>query len=539
MTRYLALKFSFCKRGDYRDGEKGEYKMKKQKLPIGIQTFNKIREDDYIYIDKTKEALELIGNYTYTFLSRPRRFGKSLFLDTLHNIFEGKKELFEGLYIYDKWDWNITYPVIKISWDGNLQTTYNLQTVAVNSLNQNQQRLDIDCTETQNLSMCFLELIQKSYKKYNQKVVILIDEYDRPILDTIDNLEQSKLNREFIKGMYSVMKGADEYIKFVFLTGVSKFSKASIFSGLNMLEDISLTPKFGNICGYTQSNIENEFLPYLDGVDLEKVREWYNGYNFLKDDVYNPFDLLKFIKNDYRFSNYWFSSGTPTFLIKLIEQNSYFLPKLSNLIVGEQILDSFDIENINLEVILYQAGYLTIDKMIEKRRGGIEYKLKLPNMEVKNSLNDILIDFLTHQHSEKFKFQDNLYDGLIDNDLELFKDSLISVFASIPNDNYRKNKIANYEGFYASVIYVYLQSLGLDIIGEDVTNKGRIDLTIKIDNYIYIIEFKVGTENALTQIKEKNYAQKYLNEGKNIYLVGINFDEEERNICGFEWEMVR
>ncbi|MEA3492365.1 MAG: AAA family ATPase [Campylobacterota bacterium] len=516
----------------------GNLTMKLKKLPIGIQTFKIIREEDYIYIDKTKEALELIENYKYTFLSRPRRFGKSLFLDTLHNIFEGKKELFEGLYIYDKWDFDTTYPVIKISWDGNLQTTNNLERVAYDMLQENQRRLNIECIDDENLSMCFLQLIRDTYKKYNQRVVILIDEYDRPILDTIDNLEQSKLNREFIKGMYSVMKGADAYIKFVFLTGVSKFSKASIFSGLNMLEDISLTPKFGNICGYTQANVENEFLPYLDGVDLEKVKEWYNGYNFLKDDVYNPFDLLKFIKNDYKYSNYWFASGTPTFLIKLIEKSNYFLPKLSSLEVGEEILNSFDIENINLEVILYQAGYLTIDEMIEKRRGGIGYKLKLPNMEVKNSLNDVLIDFLTNQTSEKNIYQDKLYDALIDNDLELLKTSLISMFASIPHHNYTNNRIQDYEGFYASVVYVYLQSLGLDIIGEDVTNLGRIDLTIRIENLIYIIEFKVGNENALKQIKDKNYAQKYLSEGKDIYLVGINFDKVEKNLSGFEWERV-
>jgi len=191
-----------------------------KKLPIGIQTFSKIIEENYIYIDKTKEAYELIDDYTYTFLSRPRRFGKSLFLDTLKNIFEGKKELFEGLYIYDKWDWETTYLVIKISWDGNLQTTYNLERVALNSFRKNQERLGIVCEEQNNISVCFDELIQKSYEKYNQKVVILIDEYDRPILDTIDNIEQSRLNREFIKGMYSVMKGADEYIKFVFLTGI-------------------------------------------------------------------------------------------------------------------------------------------------------------------------------------------------------------------------------------------------------------------------------------------------------------------------------
>jgi len=509
-----------------------------KKLPIGIQTFKEIRDENYIYIDKTKEALELIENYKYTFLSRPRRFGKSLFLDTLHNIFEGKKERFEGLYIYDKWDFGITYPVIKISWDGNLRTTYNLQTVAINSLNQNQKRLGIDCKETENLSMCFLELIQKSYEKYNQRVVILIDEYDRAILDTIDNLEQSKHNREFIKGMYSVMKGADAYIKFVFLTGVSKFSKASIFSGLNMLSDISLDEPYGNICGYTHQNIQNEFSEYINSVDLEKLKEWYNGYNFLKDPVYNPFDILQFFAKGKRYKNYWFETGTPTFLIKLIEQNGYFLPKLSNLVVGEQLINSFDIENINLEVILYQSGYLTIDEMIiDEDLDIIEYRLKLPNKEVKQSFNDYIIQTLLKKSDYNID-KKQIIIALRGANLESFKDAFVSIFSSIPYNNYTKNEIPNYEGFYASIIYVYLQSLGLDIIGEDITNCGRIDLTVKIDRYIYIIEFKVGKENALAQIKAKNYAQKYLSEDKDIYLVGMNFDEEVRNICGFEWERV-
>jgi len=512
--------------------------MNLNRLPIGIQTFSQIREDNYIYIDKTKEAFELIESYKYTFLSRPRRFGKSLFLDTLHNIFEGNKELFEGLYIYDKWDFDTTYPVIKISWDGNLQTSNNLEKVAINSLNQNQKRLDIECKDRQNLSMCFLELIQKSYEKYNQRVVILIDEYDRPILDTIDNLEQSKLNREFIKGMYSVMKGADAYIKFVFLTGVSKFSKASIFSGLNMLSDISLHQNYGNICGYTQSNIENEFLPYLNGVDLTKVKEWYNGYNFLKDDVYNPFDILQFIDNGYKFKNYWFATGTPTFLIKLIEKNSYFLPRLANLKVGEQILDSFDIENINLEVILYQAGYLTIDEMvIDEDLDIIEYKLKLPNKEVKQSFNDYIIQTLLKKTDYNID-KKQIIIALREANLESFKDAFVTIFSAIPYNNYTQNNMQNYEGFYASIIYIYLQSLGVDIIGEDVTNKGRIDLTLKIENKIYIIEFKVGKENALAQIKEKDYAKKYLQDNKEIFLVGINFDKSEKNISGFEWERI-
>jgi hypothetical protein len=512
--------------------------MSLKKLPIGIQTFSKIIEDNCLYIDKTEEIYELITNYNYTFLARPRRFGKSLFCDTLQNVFEGNKELFKGLYIYDKWDWNTTYPVIKISWDGRLLSVDDLNKRASKILEDNQKKLDIECQEFNYLPNCFEELIEKTYEKYNQKVVILIDEYDRPILDVIEDSEQAIKHREYIKGLYSIIKGCDQYIKFAFLTGVSKFSKASIFSGLNMLEDLSLVPKFGNICGYTQNDVETTFLPYLDGVDLDKLKKWYNGYNFLKDDVYNPYDLLKFIKNDYKYSNYWFTSGTPTFLIKLIEQNNYFLPQLSNLTLGEQMLDSFDVKNIDFEVLLYQAGYLTIENMIEQNRGGIRYKLKLPNMEVKQSFNDMVIDFLTNQKTLKVKFQDDIYDALCNADLTLFENSFKSIFASIPYNNYAGNNIQEYEGFYASLIYVYLQSLGLDIIGEDVTNQGRIDLTVKINDLIYILEFKVGNSNALAQIKARNYHQKYLTDSDNIYLVGINFSKDDKNISTFQWEKV-
>ena len=323
-----------------------------KKLPIGIQTFSHIREENYIYVDKTEDALEVIENYKYAFLSRPRRFGKSLFLDTLRNIFEGKRELFEGLYIYDKWDWSIKYPVIKIDWAGDMQTLDSLKSTAIGIFRNNQDRLKVECEDVKVPSTCFSELIQKTYKKYNQKVVILIDEYDKPILDVIENREQAKINREFIKALYTVIKANDEYIRFAFLTGVSKFSKASIFSGLNMLTDISLMPKFGNICGYTQNDLETTFKEYLKEANMQKIKEWYNGYNFLKDDLYNPFDILQFIDNELMYDNYWFRSATPTFLIKLIEKNNYFLPKLSNLVVGKELVDSFDVENISLEVIL-------------------------------------------------------------------------------------------------------------------------------------------------------------------------------------------
>ena len=511
-----------------------------KKLPIGIQTFSEIIEGNYVYIDKTEEAYKLIQEYKYVFLSRPRRFGKSLFLDTLKELFEGNKKLFEGLYIYDKWNWNEKYPVIKISWAGNFQTLKGLKQVAFDVFKTNQESLGVICDNVNDPASCFRDLIHRAYKKYNQKVVILIDEYDKPILDVIENIEQAKINREFIKGLYSIIKDNDAYIKFAFLTGVSKFSKASIFSGLNMLTDISLNPKYGNICGYTQKDIETSFLPYFKDVDLEKVKKWYNGYNFLKDNVYNPFDILQFISNEFVFDNYWFESGTPSFLIKLIKERNYFLPSLTNLILDKKILSSFDIENIDLEVILYQSGYLTINEVRETPFETIEYKLTIPNKEVKISLNDIIIKYLLNK-SDSNREKSSLYLSLLNGNLKEFEETLRSIFASIPYNNYSNNFIQNYEGFYATIVYIYLQSLGLDIIGEDVTNKGRIDLSVFIEDKIYIIEFKVDAAKgeALKQLKEKNYAEKYLNKSSEIYLVGIEFDSKERNIVNFELEILK
>ena len=510
--------------------------MQLKKLPIGIQTFQNIINEGYLYIDKTKEAYELIENYKYTFLSRPRRFGKSLFLDTLQEIFQGNAKLFKGLYIYDKWDWSQKYPVIKISFSGDLRSQESLKENILATLKDNQEALHVRCVNNTNIGLCLKELIKRVYEKHDQHVVVLIDEYDKAILDNLDQMDIAIQNRESIKSFYAVLKDSDRYLKFVFLTGVIKFSRASIFSGLNMLSDISLNRKFGNICGYTQKDVERTFLPYLDGADLQKVKEWYNGYNFLKDDVYNPFDLLEFIQNEFKFSNYWFVTGTPTFLIKLIEKNNYFLPKLSNLCIGEELLDSFDIENINFEVILYQTGYLTIDYVEVDEDDALLYHLKLPNKEVRKSFNNFIINYL---YKDTSLLNRDLAKALRSANLQEFETMLRSIFASIPYNNFTNNTMQNYEGFYASVVYVYLQSLGLEIIGEDVTHLGRIDLSVKTQDSIYLIEFKVGSEDALSQIKEKKYYEKYLKEQKDIYLIGINFDKKEKQISKFEYEKLR
>ncbi len=506
-----------------------------QKLPIGIQTLDKIRKGNYLYIDKTKEAYKLINTYQYVFLSRPRRFGKSLFLDTLKNIFEGNKELFKGLYIYDKYDFEDKYPVIKISFNsGDFGTSLSFQEELHQILDKNERDLQVPVHSELKSVGRFKRLIEEVYTKYKKSVVILVDEYDKPILDNIDNVKKRKKRRKDLKNFYEVIKDSDMYIRFAFLTGVSKFSKVNIFSGLNNIEDISLTPAYGNICGYTQYNIETDFKEYLQPVDLAKLKEWYNGYNFLKDNVYNPFDILLFIRNNFVYDNYWFETGTPSFLMELIKTKNYHLPNLEKITLGGEILKSFDINNIKLEVLLYQTGYLTIEKVLESFDGTQNYKLCIPNKEVKLSLHREIINQLYDDYGVENR--ENLYYSLINGNLDDFKITLKSLFASIPYNNYTKNNINIYEGFYASVIYVYLSSLGLPLHAENPTNKGRLDLNIEIDNKIYIIEFKMGDENALRQIKEKRYYEKFLNQNKEIYLVGINFNEDDKNISNFEWE---
>ncbi len=302
-----------------------------KKLPIGIQTFQKIREDDYVYVDKTDLAVQLIDRYQYVFLSRPRRFGKSLFLDTLHNLFEGKKELFTGLAAEKEHDWSKKYPVIKISFGGgNFRSKEGLAENLAMILRQNGKRLGISGTSA-SPDVWFNELIQNTVEQYNQPVVILIDEYDKPILDNIDQPEMAAFTRETLKAFYSVIKNNDAHIRFAFLTGVTKFSKVSVFSGINNIVDISLKPLFATVCGYTQHDLEMVFAEHLEGADMTEVKRWYDGYHFMGEHVYNPFDILLFLDNNKLFKSYWFETATPTFLVKLLHQKQFFLPDLSSI----------------------------------------------------------------------------------------------------------------------------------------------------------------------------------------------------------------
>ena len=509
-----------------------------KKLPIGIQTFSKIREDDYTYIDKTKVALKLIDRGQYYFLSRPRRFGKSLFLDTLKNIFEGKKELFKGLYIYDKWDFEDKYPVIKISFGAGLhKDVEELKLTVQDLLEDNERRLKLNCTNRNRHKKCLQELIRVAYEKYNKKVVILIDEYDKPILDNITNKETAKEMRDELKNIYSVIKDSDEYIKFVFITGVSKFSKVNLFSGLNNIEDITVDANYATICGYTHHDIKTTFKEHLKGVDLELLKEWYNGYNYMGDKVYNPFDILLFISKGFDFRNYWWSTGNPGFLIELLKQKQYFIPEIENYEATDALLDSFEVEHIDLIALLWQTGYLTIKEKISDEFG-VTYKLAVPNKEIQISLNSLIIDYLTEQKGKKIAYRRDLLKILRDANLEAFEKTIKALFASIPYNNFTNNQIQNYEGYYASVIYAYLASLGVETITEDTTNRSRIDLTLKFKDKVYIFEFKAVNEpegKSLEQIKERRYFEKY-QEYDDIYLIGIEFCKREKNVCNFTWE---
>ena len=511
-----------------------------KKLPIGIQTFSEIITRGYTYVDKTEIAHSLITRGKYYFLSRPRRFGKSLFLDTLKEIFESNKELFKGLFIYDKWDWEVKYPVLRISLGSGVhKSIIDLSENLLWILKKTERDLGINCKNNLKPKQCFEHLLISAYQKYNQKVVILIDEYDKPILDNITDKEIAREMRDVMKDFYSIIKDNDAYVQFVFITGVSKFSKMNLFSGLNNLEDITLHPDYGNICGYTHNDLLTVFNKHLKGADMDKVKQWYNGYNYFGDKVYNPFDILLFISNRFEFRNYWWSTGNPSFLIDMLKTQNYYIPELENFTANEEILNTFDVEKIELVAMLWQTGYLTITDRIEDIFG-IEYKLGIPNKEISISLNNLFITYLTNQTTEKLKQQKRLLNMLRNVDLDGFKDALFSLFASIPYNNFTNNKLPEYEGYYASVMYAYLTSIGLDIIPEDITNLGRMDLSVKLEDKVFIFEFKLtekATGKSLKQIKEKRYWEKF-QDFKNIYLIGIEFSREKRNIIGYEWERI-
>jgi hypothetical protein len=511
----------------------------RKKLPIGIQTFREIREEDHYYVDKTGFALRLITEGKSYFLSRPRRFGKSLLLDTLAELFEGNEPLFRGLYCHSRWDWSVKYPVIRLNLgQGLVQSVTELQQLLGEQIRQHQICFGVT-SDTERLSGQLQQLIERSHARYGQRVVVLVDEYDKPILDHLAEPELARAMRDQLRDIYSVLKGSDAHLKFVFLTGVSKFSKVSLFSGLNNLEDITVNRDFSALCGYTGHDVESVFGPELEGLDRETIRRWYNGYNWTGEAVYNPFDLLLLFRNR-EFRPYWFETGTPTFLIEFLTRRRFFVPQLSQTFASESLLSAFDVDKILPEALLWQTGYLTFSGTNRQAGGRLHYGLTYPNLEVQAALNDHLFKAFVQDEREAENAESRLWQLLKTSDLSGLKQHLSALFASIPYNWHVQNDMARFEGYYASVFYSHLAALGLDLQPEDVTHQGRIDLSLRCEDQIYLFEFKLAERfpgvSPLQQIRDRGYADKFAAEGLPIHCIGIVFSEQARNVI--EWEQV-
>ena len=510
--------------------------MTRKILPIGIQTFREIRDGDHYYVDKTDFARRLIGEGKYYFLSRPRRFGKSLFLDTLGELFAGNEPLFRGLHIHEHWDWQTRYPVIRLSFGGGvIRSPDELEGKIQDLLDENARRLGISA-DGRTLSGRFARLIREAGQE--RRVVVLVDEYDKPILDNLGRPELARELRDELRNLYSVIKDSDAHIRFAFLTGVSKFSKVSLFSGLNNLRDITLSREYSAICGYTEEDLACVFAPEFEGLDRARIRLWYNGYNWTGEAVYNPFDVLLLFE-ERQFRPWWFETGTPTFLVDLLTERETWLPRLGHLETDATLLSAFEVDHIATEALLFQSGYLTIERE-EEISGTYFYQLRYPNREVYQSLNGALLSAWTPPDQTEVQHRKSLHRLLLANDFAGLERLFTAFFASIPNDWYRNNPIARYEGYYASVFYAYFAALGLDLTPEESSHAGRLDLALRFNGQVYLFEFKVvelePEGRALQQIKERGYADKYRADGRPIHLIGVEFSRERRQVVGFAVE---
>jgi hypothetical protein len=364
----------------------------RKKLPVGIQTLSEIVGKGFYYVDKTPYALRLVEQSKYIFLSRPRRFGKSLFLDTLKELFEGNRDLFAGLYAEEHWDWSHTHPVIRLSFgEGVMRNREDLDARIRYQLSTSREQLGIpDAAHSYDIPGDFQDLIASAHAKYGAQAVVLVDEYDKPILDNLTQPDAAIELREGLKNFYSVLKGADPHLRFCMVTGVSKFSKVSLFSGLNNLNDITLDRAYSALCGYTDHDIDTVFAPELPGLDRKKIREWYNGYNWRGESVYNPFDLL-LLFDKREFNAWWFESAPPSFLVKAIVERGFYTPRLEKLQTSLDLLGRFDVEDFTIEAMLFQMGYLTIHEFEEPIPGLHAVTLGYPNLGVKTSLNKALL----------------------------------------------------------------------------------------------------------------------------------------------------
>jgi hypothetical protein len=505
-----------------------------QGLPIGIQSLANIREFDYIYIDKTEWAYKMLNAPAYYFLSRPRRFGKSLYLDTLKQIFLGNKHLFTDTFIYDKIEWKVR-PVIHLSFDKMTTSEGKFQHSFLNGLNLIAKEYDVIIRES-NIKETTGSLISALHQKYGMTVAILIDEYDEPLLRHL-RTPTAEINRDLMADFYKTLKAYNEYIHLVFITGVSKFSQLSLFSGANNLLDISLNEKYAGICGYTQTELDTRFQPHLDIVHQKfpeytvaefkaEVKRFYNGYNWNGEKVYNPFSILMFLEAK-NFENFWIRTGNPRFLIDLLKESFiYDIPKTG--IEATTLTDGFDLQHIDTTALMFQTGYLTI---VSYDRQFDEYDLDYPNIEVREAFNRVLIHEFSHQATPSRNPATQMYKALLKNNIPLFIQNCNVLFANIPEPIF----LEKYEAYYHSLIFLSFVLMGITARSEEHTNKGRMDMMIPTPDRIFIIEYKIADSAtaALQQIHDRKYYEKYQHLNKPITLLGIALGAKQRGVVDY------
>jgi hypothetical protein len=512
-----------------------------KKLPIGIQTFSKIREEGFLYVDKTEQIHRLIAAGQYFFLSRPRRFGKSLTLSTIKEIYEGNKPLFEGLWIENQWDWSRMRPVVHIQFNSIGYTTNGLVYALNDALNKEAERHGIELSEN-GYDQRFMELLQK-LAAAKDKVVLLIDEYDKPLIDYLekDQLPTAFEHQRILKGFYSIIKSADPYLEFLLITGVSKFSKVSVFSDLNNLNDITMNTRHATLVGYTQAELEANFQEWLrfttqelpgETVDslLAKIKAWYNGYSWnAKDYVYNPFSVLNFFASG-SFQNFWFKTGTPSFLIHKIKEAGNF--NFNDIKADDSLFESYTLDNLDVRSLLFQTGYLTV-KAVDHELG--MYQLDYPNREVEQAMHNHLIAALLDRSAlDSSRPVVALKEAFYSNDLE----KVVAVINTMLKDVPSHLLDGKGEHFYHALVHLHFRYLGFFIQSEVHTSDGRMDAVVQTPTQIYLLEFKIDQSpgKALTQIRKKGYAEKYRLENKPIVGVGINFSTQKRAISGWKSE---
>lgn len=533
-----------------------------QTLPIGIQDFPQLRQRNHIYVDKTKLIFDLLNVGAFVFLSRPRRFGKSLLTTTLKAIFEGRRKLFQGLWIEDKIDWQ-PHPVLLINFNDLNYRELSLAAALDEYLDRLASEYQLTLTANDYKSK-FLELVQRLSEQ--QKIVLLVDEYDKAITDLLENQEKVTEHVATLKNFYSVLKStAADCLHFTLLTGVSKYGKLSIFSDLNNLLDITLDPRFATLLGYTQAELEHYFSDYIDQVTvrytsnraevLEQIKFWYNGYSWDGiQRVYVPFSTLVFFSQQ-SFANHWFATATPSFLIKLLRQQAIPAYTLDEISADSKLLDSADINQISIISLLFQTGYLTV-KRVERTFQGDLYELGYPNYEVAQAFQQhLLTDYLTANIDQiSITLLGNLRKAIQTQNVTAFISTLQSVFGSIPHTLFLPQ-----EAYYHSVVYLVLRLLGFIVEAERLNNLGRLDAILELRDVVYILEFKMNemqpqprkrgrakastlqsslAQLAIEQIRAKQHDLPFRNQGKTILLLGIAFDQTQRNISEWRVEQV-